>query len=118
MCELASSAKSVTERLEQALHPLTSFLIIPLFALANAGVSFERDALSAGGATAVAGGVVLGLVVGKIVGIGGFSFLAVRLRLGSLPSAVRWSDLLGAAAVAGIGFTVSLFIADLALTGP
>lgn len=118
MRELASSAKSVTERLQQALHPLTSFVIVPVFALANAGVTFERDALSARGATAVAGGVVLGLVVGKILGIGGFSLLAVRLGLGSLPSGARWSQLVGVGAVAGIGFTVSLFIADRAFTGP
>lgn len=118
MSELASSAKSVTERLQQALHPLTSFVIVPVFALANAGVTFERDALSARGATAVAGGVVLGLVMGKILGIGGFSFLAVRLKLGSLPADVRWSELVGVGALAGVGFTVSLFIADLAFTGP
>jgi len=118
MCELASSPTSVTERLQRALHPLTSFLIIPLFALSNAGVTFNSDALSAPGAAAVAGGVVLGLVVGKIFGIGGFSYLAVRLGLGSLPSEVRWSELVGAGAVAGVGFTVSLFIADLAFTGP
>jgi len=118
MRELASSAKSVTERLQQALHPLTSFVIVPVFALANSGVTFERDALSARGATAVAGGVALGLVVGKIVGISGFSFLAVRLKLGSLPSDVRWSELVGVGALAGVGFTVSLFIADLAFTGP
>ncbi len=58
------------------------------------------------------------MVGGKILGIGGFSFLAVRLRLGSLPSEVRWSDLVGAAGVVGIGFTVSLFIADLAFSEP
>jgi NhaA family Na+:H+ antiporter len=62
--------------------------------------------------------VALGLVVGKIVGISGFSFLAVRLKLGSLPSDVRWSELVGVGALAGVGFTVSLFIADLAFTGP
>jgi len=118
MCELASSGKSVTERLEQALHPLTSFVVVPVFALANAGVTFERGALSAPGAAAVAGGIVLGLVLGKILGISGFSFLAVRLGLGSLPSQVRWSEVVGVGAVAGIGFTVSLFIADLAFTGP
>jgi len=73
--------------------------------------------LAARGATAVAGGVALGLVVGKILGISGFSFLAVRLKLGSLPSDVRWSELVGVGAVAGVGFTVSLFIADLAFTG-
>ena len=117
MCELAKGAKSVTERLEQAFHPVTSFGIVPLFALANAGVTLERDALSAPGATAVAGGIVLGLVVGKIVGVCGFSLLAVRLKLGALPSEVTWGQLVGAAAVAGIGFTVSLFIADLAFEG-
>ncbi len=62
-------------------------------------------------------GVIIGLVVGKAVGITVFSWLAVRLRLGSLPQDTSWSQLLGVGLTAGIGFTVSLFIADLALSG-
>ncbi|MDQ3575809.1 MAG: Na+/H+ antiporter NhaA [Actinomycetota bacterium] len=118
MCDLARSAKSVTERLQEALHPLTSFVVIPLFALANAGITFDAGALSARGAESVVIGVVVGLVAGKILGISGFSFVAVRLGLGSLPPGVGWSQLVGVSAVAGIGFTVSLFIAGLALEGP
>lgn len=118
MRDMAASAKSVTERLEHALHPLASLVVVPVFALANAGITFDLRSLSAGRAEAVVAGVALGLVVGKAVGVTGFSFLAVRLGLGSLPDGVRWSQLMGAAAVAGIGFTVSLFIAGLAFDGP
>ena len=118
MGELATPTKSVAERLEETLHPLASFLVVPVFALANAGITLTGDALRAPGASAVAGGVVLGLVAGKVLGVAGFSYLAVRLGLGSLPSDLRWREMIGVSALAGIGFTVSLFIADLALAGP
>ena len=99
---------------EHVLHPFTSFLIVPLFALANAGVDVNPDALSGGDARMVAGGVVAGLVVGKVVGIAGAAWLAVRLGWGDLPAGATWRHLIGVAAVAGIGFTVSLFVAGLA----
>jgi Na+:H+ antiporter, NhaA family len=103
---------SACDRLIDLLHPWTSFVIVPLFALANAGVEFRGDALT--DPSAVFLGVFLGLVVGKPVGIVAFSWLAVRLRVGRLPADARWSHVVGLGAVAGIGFTVSLFITGLA----
>jgi NhaA family Na+:H+ antiporter len=114
MTRLANSAMSVAERLEQALHPVSSFVVLPIFALANAGVALDGSGLRLAGGTAVAGGVVLGLVVGKTVGITAASALAVRLRIGQLPEGVQWSQIAGVAAVAGVGFTVSIFVAGLA----
>ena len=114
MTHLARSTTSVTERLELLLHPYSSLVIVPIFALANAGVVFEGDALSGAGAGRVAAGIAAGLVVGKLVGVTAGAWLAVRLRVGELPAEVGWSHIVGAAALAGIGFTVSLFITDLA----
>ncbi len=118
LTRLAKNSLSVAERLQHNLHPWTSFGVIPLFALANAGVRFEAGAFEADGATGVVLGVVVGLVVGKTVGIAAASWLAVRFGIGTLPRGVRWSQMLGIAAAAGIGFTVSLFIAGLAFPEP
>jgi NhaA family Na+:H+ antiporter len=111
---VARSSVSPAERLQHDLHPVTSFVIVPLFALANAGVELDAGAFDAPGATAVAVGVGVGLVVGKLVGVAGASWLAVRMGIGRLPAGVTFRQVLGAAALAGIGFTVSLFIAGLA----
>jgi NhaA family Na+:H+ antiporter len=102
----------LTERIERALHPWTSFVVVPVFALANAGIELTGDTLSGGSSVAL--GVVLGLVVGKTVGISLFSWVACRLGVASLPSGAGWPQLVGVAALAGIGFTVSLFVAGLA----
>lgn len=99
---------------EHALHPFTSFAIVPLFALANAGVDLNPDALAAGDARMVAAGVATGLVLGKVVGITGAVWLAVRLGWSALPAGTTWRHISGVAAIAGIGFTVSLFVAGLA----
>ncbi len=114
MADLAKSTVSVAERLEHLLHPLTSFAIIPLFALANAGIELRGDALDGPGGSRIALGVVAGLVVGKLVGVSLAAWLAVRLGIGAIPEGVRWAQLVGVAAMAGIGFTVSLFVAGLA----
>jgi len=114
MSRLAATSVSRAERVEHLLHPWTSFLVVPLFALANAGVTVRAGSFDAPGATAVALGVVLGLVVGKVAGITAATWLAVRTGLGRLPDGASWPMLAGAATVAGIGFTVSLFIAELA----
>ena len=106
------------DELEHDLHPVSSFLVIPVFALANAGVRIEGDALGAAGAGRLVAGVALGLVVGKVLGITGATWLAVRLGIGRLPSGARWPQVVGVAAVAGIGFTVSLFVAGLAYDDP
>jgi NhaA family Na+:H+ antiporter len=99
------------EYLETALHPWVSFFIIPLFALANAGVPFELADLS----NPVAQAVAAGLVFGKPLGIVVLSFIAVRLGLARLPEGVGWGVITGGGLLAGIGFTMALFIAGLAL---
>jgi Na+:H+ antiporter, NhaA family len=104
----------LAERLAHDLHPLSAFLVVPLFVLANAGVALEGGGLAAPGATAVLGGVLAGRVLGKLAGITAAVWLAVRLGLASLPEGTGWTQLAGAATVAGIGFTVPLFVADLA----
>jgi Na+:H+ antiporter, NhaA family len=113
----ARESVSVVEWLEHQLHPWTSFVIVPLFVLANAGVPLSGAAVSDALTSSVAGGIVVGLVVGKFVGIAGFTWLASRLRLARLPEDATWSGILGVSALAGIGFTVSIFITDLAFAG-
>jgi NhaA family Na+:H+ antiporter len=115
---LSREAVSPLARAEAALHPWTSYAVIPLFALANAGVRLSVDALRDAMTSPVTLGVVLGLVAGKILGITLASALAVRTGLGRLPSACGWRHVVGLSAVAGVGFTVSLFIAELAFADP
>jgi len=105
-------AQAPLARIEHALVPYTSFVVMPIFALANAGVSLSAGLV--GSIDAIAIGVVLGLLVGKPLGIAGAAWIAVRAGIASLPSGVTWRHLTGAACVAGIGFTMSLFIAGLA----
>ena len=105
---------SIAERVGELLHPWSSYVIVPLFALANAGIVLQRDALT--GSTPVFLGVGLGLIVGKCVGISGFAWLTIRLGVARLPRGVGWSQFVGTAVLAGIGFTVSLFITELAFT--
>jgi NhaA family Na+:H+ antiporter len=102
------------DNLEEELHPWTGYVIVPLFALANAGVALGSDALSDASTSRITLGVVLGLGIGKPLGIMLASWLAVRSGVGVLPEGVAWSQILGAGLIAGIGFTVSLFIAELA----
>jgi len=118
LAELSRQAVSPLTRAVHALHPWTSFVILPIFALANAGIVFGAGALSAAGATGAALGVGLGLLLGKAIGVPLGAWLVVRAGLGSVPRGVRWSQMLGIGLVAGIGFTVSLFITDLAFDDP
>jgi NhaA family Na+:H+ antiporter len=103
---------SPCDRLIDAFHPWTSYVVLPIFALANAGIPLSMDALR--DPSDVLLGVSVGLVAGKLVGVVSFSWLAVRLGLGRLPPGTRWGHIIGLGALAGIGFTVSLFIAGLA----
>jgi NhaA family Na+:H+ antiporter len=112
--QLVQSTESASERLTRQLNDWVSFLVLPLFALANAGVTFSggiaRELLT----SRVAWGILLGLVAGKPIGIVGFSKLAVRWRLAHLPNGVNWRQISAVGMLAGIGFTVSIFISSLA----
>jgi Na+/H+ antiporter NhaA len=98
--------------LERRTAPISAFGVLPLFALANAGIVFHVGMLAPPGATAVFAGITAARVVGKLVGITAACYLVVRLGLGRLPEGVLWSHVAGGAAVAGIGFTVPLLIAE------
>jgi len=104
----------VTERLQELLHPWTSYLIVPVFALANAGVAVSGSSLADAATSPVTLGVVFGLVLGKLIGVAGAIVLATRLGIGRLPEGVSTRHVIGMAGIAGIGFTVSIFIAGLA----
>ncbi len=109
----AVEATSPLERIEHALHPWVAFGIMPIFALANAGVVLDPSQVTHPVAVAVAAG----LLFGKPLGIVLFSWVAVRSGMGRLPANVNWGGMLGASCLAGIGFTMSLFVAGLALEG-
>jgi Na+:H+ antiporter, NhaA family len=111
----AQLSVSVVEWLEHRLHPWSAFVVVPLFALANAGIDLPgRGQLSEAFSNRVTWGVILGLVVGKTIGISGATLLAVRLKIGRLPGDVTTRNVIGAGALGGIGFTVSLFVTELA----
>jgi NhaA family Na+:H+ antiporter len=110
--------RSVLLELEHRLHPWTSHLVVPVFALANAGVRLSAASIEEALRSNVALGVALGLVAGKVIGIALAARIAVALGLGRLPSGVAWRHVVGGAALAGIGFTVALFITGLAFTDP
>jgi NhaA family Na+:H+ antiporter len=106
--------RNVLEMLEHRLHPLSAFVVVPLFALANAGVDFGGGVLGDAMGSTLTWAVVAGLLVGKPVGIAAATWVALRLRIGALPDGVRFGHVIGAGALGGIGFTVSIFIAGLA----
>jgi Na+:H+ antiporter, NhaA family len=106
-------AVSPAERLQHALHGWVAFVVMPLFALANAGVPLGEARLT-GGTGAVFLGVSAGLVLGKPLGVVAFSWIAVRIGIAALPAGVGWAQVLVVGVVAGIGFTMALFIATLA----
>jgi Na+/H+ antiporter NhaA len=112
-----SSAISANERLQYRLHPWTSFVIVPLFALANAGIHVNSQLLGDAIRSPVTLGIVVGYVIGKPLGVLAASWLATRRRLGGLSRSLSWPVIAGGGAVAGIGFTVSLLISSLAFEG-
>ena len=109
---------SPNERLQHALHPWSSFVVVPLFALANAGLDLSADLLGRALASPLVIAIVGGLVVGKTLGIPIGAWLATRPWLGGSSLSVGWPSLVAASSVAGIGFTMSLLIAELSYTGP
>jgi len=122
--ELAQSARSVVrsavspnDRLAQLWHPWTSYLIVPLFALANAGIVLNTEFLARAYTSPLTLGIIVGYLVGKPLGTAGCAWLVTKLSHGRVRPSVGWGAVAGAGTVAGIGFTVSLLIASLALTG-
>lgn len=115
---IARSSVSVVEWLEHLLHRWTSLLIVPLFALANTGIHLSLGVVGDSLSSSATWGIIVGLVIGKPVGILLATLLVVRLGRGALPDGTDWRDLSVAAVVAGIGFTVSLFVAELAFAPP
>ncbi len=109
---------SVAERLETLLHPWTSYVIIPIFALTNAGLVITADGLSDAASSTVTLGVILGLVAGKTIGVASFTWIAARLGLAPLPTGVRIAHLAGVGMIAGVGFTVAIFVSGLAFDDP
>lgn len=109
---------SPAERFAHLLHPWTSYVIAPLFAFANAGIALSGEAIDQAIGSPVTAGVIIGLVGGKLVGITAFSWLAVRLGVAELPTGVTNRMIVGLAALAGVGFTVSMFITGLAYGDP
>jgi NhaA family Na+:H+ antiporter len=114
--EVGAAAQSPLQRLENALSPWFAFVFVPVFALANACIDLSAIRWGEAFSSALTIGVIAGLVVGKFVGISLFTWAAVRFGLSRLPEEVNWRQVMGAAWLAGIGFTMSLFIAQLAFT--
>jgi NhaA family Na+:H+ antiporter len=113
VARLAMFSTSPLERLERSLSPWVAYVVVPVFALANAGVALTGDAIGGVVDNPVTAGVMLGLVVGKTVGVFGATALAVRLGIGRLPAGTTWRHLLGLSSAAGVGFTVALFVTSL-----
>ncbi|HKL78663.1 MAG TPA: Na+/H+ antiporter NhaA [Gammaproteobacteria bacterium] len=105
------------QRLEHAFHVPVALLVIPIFALANAGIPLHLDTLGAALTNNLTLGIIAGLVIGKTVGIAGFALLAVRLGIGSLPAGTTPAQIMGVGLIGGIGFTMSIFIAELGFSG-
>jgi Na+:H+ antiporter, NhaA family len=111
--QLLRGTDSIAERLERTLHPWVCFLILPLFALASAGVPLSTEQLRPAFSSPIALGIFLGLVVGKVAGITAFSFLAVKSKIAGMADGLTWAGITGVAILAGVGFTVALFISGL-----
>jgi protein-disulfide isomerase len=111
------TALSPNERLQQLYHPISSYLIVPLFALANAGIAISGPFLSRAYSSPITLGIIVGYVVGKPVGIAGLTRVVTWASRGRIRAPVGWASVLGGGAICGIGFTVSLLIASLAFTG-
>lgn len=115
---LANAAGTPLQKLEYQLHPWISFLVMPLFAFSNSGVTLEAGFLTDMWSSNVTLGILLGLLVGKFFGILLFSWAAVKWKIAPLPEGIKWKQIIGVALLAGIGFTMSLFITTLAFKDP
>jgi Na+/H+ antiporter NhaA len=115
--ESVRTALSPNERLQQLYHPLSSYVIVPLFALANAGIAINGNFLAQAYASPITLGIIVAYVAGKPIGIAGSTWLVTRLSRGRVRPPIGWASVIGGGAIAGIGFTVSLLIATLAFSG-
>jgi Na+:H+ antiporter, NhaA family len=113
MRTLSKLAMTPLQRLEHSLHPFVTFIVMPIFALANAGVTLASDSTSTSTSFVIIG-IVVGLLAGKFIGIVGVSGLLVKLKIADLPNGMNFKHLIGAGFLASIGFTMSLFVANLA----
>jgi Na+/H+ antiporter NhaA len=111
------TALSPNERLQQIYHPISSYLIVPLFALANAGIPISASFLAKAYTSPIALGIIFGYLIGKPVGITGVTAAVVKLSKGRIRPPVGWASVLGGGVICGIGFTVSILISSLAFTG-
>jgi NhaA family Na+:H+ antiporter len=111
--QLFRDTDSVGERLERSIHPWVSFLVLPLFALASAGVALSTEQLKLAISSPIALGTFVGLIVGKAVGITAFSFLAVKSKIAGMVDGLTWIGIAGVGLLSGLGFTVALFITGL-----
>jgi Na+:H+ antiporter, NhaA family len=111
--QLLRGTDSIAERLERIVHPWVCFLVLPLFALASAGVALSTDQLKVAFSSPIALGILLGLLVGKFAGITAFSYLAVRSKIAEMAGGLTWAGIAGVGILAGLGFTVALFISGL-----
>jgi NhaA family Na+:H+ antiporter len=113
LAQLLDGTDSIAERLERSLHPWVCFLVLPLFALASAGVTLSTEQLKLAYSSSIALGIFLGLLLGKAVGITLFSFLAVKFKIAGMADGLTWAGITGVGILAGVGFTVALFISGL-----
>ncbi len=113
-----NSSLPLNDRISLRLHPLMSFVVVPVFVLANAGVVLDAEALRRAATSPVAVGIAAALVAGKLTGVLSGTWVALRLPAATFTGGVHWGQVTGVAAVAGVGFTIALFITDLAFDDP
>ncbi|MDP4692381.1 MAG: Na+/H+ antiporter NhaA, partial [Ilumatobacteraceae bacterium] len=118
LCNKARDSESVVEWLQHVLHPWSSFLFVPIFALANSGIHLSLDGLGDAAGSAITWGVFFGLILGKPLGVALATRIAVRSGMSDRPEGSTTRQIVGVGMAAGIGFTVAMFITELALTDP
>ncbi len=109
-----SQKESISERLERHTIPISTLLIVPLFAFANTGIALSLSSFQNDAAPQIAGGIILGLVIGKALGIFGASWLVIKFKFAELPYGSSWNHIIGVGLLSGIGFTVAIFVTELA----
>ena len=111
----ATESISPNERLQLRIQPWSSYVIVPVFVLANAGVVLSGETLREAATSPLTWGIIVGLIIGKLIGVTLGTWVALRTGLGKVPDTLRWGQLVGGAGLSGIGFTVALFVTELAL---